>query len=258
MLYLSVKPLETRTIYGTAIDDIETIFREDCYQYVEINQSETALLVMAAIPPFSKVLKEEFDEALRIQFAKGKAKELPKFFESKDKKACTFSRNKPSKALVTEYKLSQGTLISESIYLADNVCAEQYTHKQYNETVRATRHTEIVANIISTKQSLHSKFNDAFLKGLVEESGISAQLVYGTIELFNHMCRHFARNNNIPFVGISEREKGVGFRISNGYANFNRAFRDPCAFVNMSNIVHFLSCGKELLTEEELRSLLPR
>ncbi len=252
-----LKSREMLMQYGTAIDAEDTIYREDCY-HCEVKSFGIRFRVMVAIPPVSLVNKDGLQSALIEQFETGKAKHLPNYFLRQQKKDYTFSTVYPCESLVTEYILFDHVLTSESAYLAQTTLSDRYSYQVYGKTLRASRHTEIIRDILSGKRHLLRKFNDDFSRDILQKSGIAGQLIYGAMELFNHTCRNVARDNNIPFVAISEKEKGSSFRISHGYAYFNRSFRDPCAYLNLTNLVHFLTTGEPLYSEDELLALLPK
>lgn len=175
---------------------------------------------MIALPPFSKVLTDELDVALRLQSLTGRTHHLPKIFDVSNEISHHFKPNYPQEALTLECRLQGNTILSRSVYLADVQLTNSQPFEESNKTAR------------------------------------SRQLLSTYINLFNHACRNASKVNGIPFISWNERSSG--FLISKGNGTFHDAFREPCSYLNLMSFVYFLKHKKQLFTQEEILILLEK
>ncbi len=243
---------------GIAIDDQRARFREDCYFCEERGPGEATIYIVSAIPPGPKVIDSALKTALSLHRQQGTVKMLPQFFTAEDIEASTLSPVVPHEALVVEYLVSGGELTREAIYFADVRLTKRYSFEEYSISSDVERHLNVLNTVFSEKRHILERSYSPFVDKIVRNEGISARLVYSAVDLFNHTCRRFARENEVPYIAIPANKASKFFRISSGYATFNRAFRDPCAFLSMTGLVYYLKHEKILLTEKEFRDLLPK
>jgi hypothetical protein len=251
------KPLMPVT--GIAVDHKMTSYKEECYQCIRRGANNIIFRVMAVTPPAEKVLDEPLQSALAHQLAGKKVFDLPKFFEHPTINAHTFYRNVQREAIMAEYWIEDDELVREKLSLVDAVVTEQYIHKEYSYTPRAEQHVKIISTILKRRRHLLRQMETNYLRHVFSVDGISAQLLYGALQIFNYTCRKAALNNKVPFVSTLDRDNGEKvFAVSRGGGRYGHPFRDPSAFLNMTILAHFLRHQKVLLSEENLLAMLPK
>jgi hypothetical protein len=175
---------------------------------------------MIAIPPFSKVLVNELDIALHLQSTAAKKKNFPNLFDISDRISHYFKQENSREAITVEYNLKGESIVSRSVYLADVKLTEVELEKKHEDTSR------------------------------------SKQLLSTYVNLFNCACRTISKNYGIPFITCND--KSFGFLISKGSGTFHNAFHEPCSYLNLMSLAHFLKHRKYLFTKEEMTALLPK
>lgn len=243
---------------GIAVDTIGTHSREDCFQFTK-NKDGTTFRVMVVIPPFEKVLEESLMLALKVQLLTCCPKNTIPIFEPQEKMRHSLQIGRQSKVLIAEYIFNtRQEFIKESLYMGTVYLTDQYTFESYARTPNANWHMIMLGEAVKGKQHLKNKLNSNFAKDIKWQNGLGCKFVFGALELFNHTCRNIARIHRIPFVSPPHHKQTLGFRVSEGYSRFNHGLRNPCSFINLANLIYFLSGKGIFLNREELLQYLPK
>lgn len=218
---ISTKLEEKRVdiLFGSKLYNLKHEVRDSCYYFEKIYEYESRLLLMIAIPPFSKVLVNELDVALHLTSSAVKKKDLPDIFDVCDRISHYFKQEDSQEAITVEYKLRGESIVGRSLYLADVKLSEIEPDKEHEVTSRGK------------------------------------QLLSTYVNLFNCTCRTISKNHGIPFIACNDNP--FGFVISKGNGTFHNAFHEPCSYLNLISLVHFLKHKKYLFTKYEMTALLP-
>lgn len=244
---------------GIAIDNKDTKIREDCFCIERTKHSGIILKIMVVVPPFQKVMTGRLSEALATQLRTFSSKNLISIFNTSCKMMYGLQTDRQSEVLIAEYTLNErGTLVKETVYLGTTVLGKHVFYEDYSKTPDTNQYMEVLSKAIANKPQLLKVSKSYSLKKLRDEHGLGSEFVFMALELFNHTCRTFARVHKIPFVSPPHKGHKAGFQISEGYARFNHSLRNPCSFLNIANLVYFLSDKRLFLSSEELSQYLPK
>jgi hypothetical protein len=254
--YPLVKPRASEVFYGTAIDEAGTRIREDCYSLTETQGGGITLRVMIAVPPQENVFScGAFRDALKAELTRKKSEVSVPFLQMKEKLYHSLHLGRLCEGVIAEYEFSpEKEFLGESLYLGFVGLEQQLTYQETSQSHDMVELIHLLENVFKHKPHLQRHFGSSYINTFFEADGAGSKFVFGLLELFNHTCRTVARREQIPFVRIHESRKR--FVISKGYARFNRAFRDPCAFINLTNLTSWLA-NERYLSGGDLLQLLP-
>jgi len=253
----SIRPRLDLQHGSTAIDKRGTLTPEDCF-YAKRKKRRATLKVMAVIPPHYRVIKAELAEALKIQLKMSHRQNSFPIFTQPTKTEYCLQVGRPREVMVAEYRFNENGLpISESLYTGMISLTERYFFEDHPELPNATLLKTMLRGLISCDTDLARMSESEFLKTIRKFEGFNAEFVLTALCLFNKTCREFAKTHDIPFVAPPEKNGRTDFCVSNGRATFNKGLREPCSFINITNLANFLSGKEFFLSKEELHRYLP-
>lgn len=254
----SIKEKVDRIIQVITVDGEATACCEDGF-CINVNNQETTLQIVAVVPPPEELSVINFDKVMFDRTRALKTSFGPSIFSKEVKDLYSLKVGAPRKVVVAEYTFNkEAQLKKEALFLGAASVERNFSYEEYLDHEQMEMSMRLLEQALARKSHLQRLFNSRYLVNLVEENGLGNAFVYGSLHLFNHTCRNIARKINSPFLTAPDLLHEKKFKINDGHARFNRALRDPCSFINITNLVSVLSGKPALLSIEELEKFTPK
>jgi hypothetical protein len=255
MEYPLLAPVERCVLKCLAVDRANTAVRDDGFRITQRGKMLQVDMV-AVVPPAHQVMVQEIWQLMGAQMH---TRDNLWIFRPLVRETVSLS-DTPRDVLVVTHLLLKNELVREEVSLSRAV-VETTSYEEYAKSKRFFMDRIAVMRAVNAQPRLR-KHVEACREELEKEAGEGNVLVYAMLELFNKSCREMANDLNSPFVTFLGAELAhqvrKGYKIFEGFARFNRGLRDPCAFLNILNLVYALQKKSVYVTEEDLRRHLPR
>jgi hypothetical protein len=249
-------PVERCVMKCLAVDKATARVRDDGFRITQRGKMLQVDMV-AVIPPVQAVAIQDF---WSLTAAMMRTRDELWLFRPGVRQDVSLS-DSPRDVLVVTHLLRGNILVREEVNLSRAV-VETTSHEEYSRSEKFFMHRIAIMRAIAVEPRLRRHVESKRDSDMVREEGESGLLVYGLLELFNRSCRERANQLDSPFITFVgneiTRQAKVGYKIFEGFARFNRGLRDPCAYLNVINLVHALQNKGVYISEEDLRANLPR
>lgn len=256
-----IMPVEGETILGMCIDADNAKAHEDMIRVTKSGDGNMIQVDIAVVvPPVKNVPLGDLQKSLDNLITSLERQPIY-FMDPKSRRRYGFSSDYPRSAIVVTYVINTaGELLLEELVLSQAI-GTMISFSDYHKTEKSEEIISVLRKILSTKPGIESHVNEELSRTFPksEDSGYKTTLML--TQLFNSTCRLASREKSvrIPFIRRPLVKHGDNFfLINDGLAKFSACLRDPCAFINASNLVSYLS-GEKILpfSKKYLQEMLP-
>lgn len=250
-------PVEGCVIKCLAVDRITTKVRDDGFRITRKGKW-TQIDMVAIVPPEEKLMRENLRKVLEKMSDNGTRQGTTTGLFRPEVMYPSSLSETPKSVLVVTHLIHLNELVREETTLGKAVLETSMSDQEYGESERFFHDEIAIMRSLKTNRRLHKHVESCRNHDFITDHGKCGIMMYAMLELFNETCRLYANSWDSPFVSfLRSHTANSGFRIG-GYARFNCGLRDPCAFINATNLARRLNGQAPFLSEPELVKILPR
>ena len=254
-------PVEGEPIHGTCIDADNTRAHEDMFRITKNKDGMLQLDIAIVVPPLKIVSPEKLQASLDDLLYNESGK--PRLFLNLETRArYGFNSIFPRTALVVTYVIDKHQeILLEEVMLSQAVGEKMRSYSEYDNSEDAEEILSDLYRVLKTKPGIASYVQEILESNKPDSDSPGYKTTFITTQLFNSTCRMSARSIgvNVPFIRRPHKVRGnYYFLLNDGLAKFSSSLRDPCALINISNLISHCN-GEEILPfpEEYLRERIP-
>jgi hypothetical protein len=254
-----IAPIDNTILLGLCIDEDRTKVYEDMVRVTNGEDGSIQVDIAVIDPPVEKVRREDLRKALENLMVNS-GKDIPYFIDYGIRKRYSFNIEIPQDAIVATYVVdSSGELIFEELTISRAVGIIT-PFSLYRNSEESSKVITALEKVIKTKPNVGTEVKHhvrRFLPESLDQGYLTTLLI---TKLFNNTCRVAARKKGVKSVFIKRPRILQGelfFRMNDGPASFNSSLRDPCSFINASNLSSYLSGKPPPFSKKILRKEIP-
>jgi hypothetical protein len=254
-------PVERSIITGMCIDSDHTRSHEDMLRITMSDNGFLQIDIAAVVPPVKHVNRDKLLNALLYLTENDNRELTPSFFSHEDRERFGFSELSPRNAVVATFMLDPtGNLVYEGLVLSDYAVGSFVSYTDFRNSEEFEQINTCLRTLLQTKPDMREHVDQLIRDQRPKSNDPAFRATLMLTQLFNRSCRDAARSEEVyvPFIRHPSVSRGqTRFLMNDGLARFNASLRDPCALINMANLVSYFAGEKPPFPESELISLIP-
>lgn len=254
-------PVEGEIIQGICVDADNTKAHEDMFRITKDSEGTLQLDIAVVVPPLKIVSLDKLQASLNDLLV-NESRQPRLFLNLETRTRHGFNSTFPRMALVATYVIdSYGERLLEEVMLSQAVGKTMISYTEYNDSPNASEILSYLWRVLRIKPGVASYVEEILANNRPDSDSPGYQTTFITTQLFNLACRMSAKKTGVatPYIRRPHKIRGDNyFLLNDGLAKFNSPLRDPCALINISNLVSH--CEGEIIppfTEEFLRERIP-
>lgn len=251
-----ISPVRNSVIEGMCIDPEGTTIHEDSIR-VTVLGNRTQIDVAVIVPPLDLYSPERLQKSL-VDLLTNSGRSFFNFFEHGVRLAASFQEDDERPALVATYVLLDNKLIQEDIdcTLAKGIMVST---EEYSDAPEFEEILEVLRKLLTTKPDVKKRIFATLESNFPKRKKDKGFLIaFIATQLFNDTAVAAARKRKIPFIKRpSFYSKHGYFTLNHSGSVFNRSLRDPCGFINASNLFAHFKKEPFPFTRKKLKTIVP-